>query len=98
MHSAEKHKCTKCEIEFSNVHYLKEHIKNVHEKIPCVHCGKLFGLGKGMGRHIDTQHTSNDEKKGSDHLAHSQGGLGRFLGSHCDRQLKFSANAFFLIS
>ena len=63
MHSAEKHKCSKCEIEFSNIHYLKEHIKNVHEKVPCVHCGKLFGLGKGMVRHIDTQHTSNDEKK-----------------------------------
>ena len=63
MHSAEKHKCSKCEIEFSNIHYLKDHIKNVHEKVPCTQCGKLFGLGKGMSRHIDTQHTSNDEKK-----------------------------------
>ena len=36
--------------------------------------------------------------KGSDHLAHSWGGLGRFLGSQWDRQLKFSANASFLIS
>ena len=29
--------------------------------------------------------------KGSDHLAHSWGGLGRFLGSQWERQLKFSA-------
>ena len=36
--------------------------------------------------------------KGSDHLAHSWGGLGRFLGSQWDRQLKFSAYASFLIS
>ena len=36
--------------------------------------------------------------KGSDHLAHSWGGLGRFLGSHWDRQLKFSVYASFLIS
>jgi hypothetical protein len=63
MHSAEKDKCPKCELEFSNIHYLKYHIKNVHEKVPCPQCGKLFGLGKGMSRHIDTQHTSNDEKK-----------------------------------
>ena len=63
MHSKEKQKCSKCELEFSNIHYLKDHIKNVHEKVPCPQCGKLFGLGKGMSRHIDTQHTSNDEKK-----------------------------------
>ena len=36
--------------------------------------------------------------KGSDHLGFSWGGLGRFLGSQWDRQLKFSANASFLIS
>ena len=36
--------------------------------------------------------------KGSDHLAHRWGGLGRFLGSQRDRQLKFSAYATFLIS
>ena len=36
--------------------------------------------------------------KGSDHLAHSWGGLGCFLGSQWDRQLKFSAYASFLIS
>ena len=35
--------------------------------------------------------------KGSDHLAHSLGGLGRFLGSQWDRQLKFSAYVSFLI-
>ena len=63
MHSAEKHKCPKCELKFSNIHYLKDHMKNVHEKVPCPQCGKLFGLGKGMSRHIDTQHTSYDEKK-----------------------------------
>ena len=36
--------------------------------------------------------------KGSDHFAHSWGGLGRFLGSQWDRQLKISAYASFLIS
>ena len=41
---------------------------------------------------------SDQATKGSDHLAHSWGDLGRFLGSQWDRHLKFSAYASFLIS
>ena len=42
---------------------MKDHIKNFHEKVPCVQCGKLFGSQGLMQRHIRAQHTSNDEKK-----------------------------------
>ena len=63
MHSTEKQKCPKCDKEFSNIHYLKDHIKNFHEKVPCVQCGKLYGSKSLMQRHIRAQHTSNDEKK-----------------------------------
>ena len=63
MHSTEKQNCPKCDKEFSNIHYLKDHIKNFHEKVPCVQCGKLYGSKSLMQRHIRSQHTSNDEKK-----------------------------------
>ena len=47
--------------------------------------------------HKESKNGNFSIMKGSDHLAHSWGGLGRFLGSQWDRQLKFSAYASFLI-
>ena len=41
---------------------MKKHVKRNHEKIPCVHCGKLIGTGM-MNRHIKQQHISNAEKR-----------------------------------
>ena len=41
---------------------LDTHIKVAHEKLPCIHCGKLIGV-RVMKRHIASQHTSNDLKK-----------------------------------
>ena len=56
-----------------------------------INCFKLIQISHSLW---DTK----DGTKGSDHLAHSWGGLGWFLGSQWDRQLKFSAYASFLIS
>ena len=42
---------------------LYKHIKREHEKKPCIYCGKLIGAGVNMKRHIDSQHTSNEDKK-----------------------------------
>ena len=41
--------------------YLNQHIKKVHEKTPCVHCGQLISLSY-MNRHIQAQHTTDNEK------------------------------------
>ena len=56
-------KCTKCEKVFRNAQLLKGHTDNVHEKVPCAYCGKLFGAGSKMRAHIQNQHTSNEDKK-----------------------------------
>merc|ERR1711956_197564 len=63
VHTVENVKCSKCEKMFKNARKLKEHNDNVHEKVPCIHCGKLFGLRKNMWGHIQAQHTSNQDKK-----------------------------------
>ena len=52
-HYAVKQICTYCSHEFSNEKNLKAHIKEVHEKIPCSQCGKQFGKGTKMKRHIE---------------------------------------------
>ena len=41
--------------------YLNQHIKKVHEKVPCAHCGQLLSSNY-MTRHIQAQHTANNEK------------------------------------
>jgi hypothetical protein len=63
VHTVENIKCPKCEKVFKNAKALKGHNDNVHEKIPCVHCGKLFGAMSNMRAHIQRQHTSNEDKK-----------------------------------
>ena len=62
-HGTEKLECPKCKKIFKSRTHLRDHIKDFHEKVPCVHCGKLYGLGKNMKRHIQAQHTPDDEKK-----------------------------------
>ena len=52
-HYAVKQICTYCSHEFSNQRRLQAHIKEVHEKIPCSQCGKQFGKGTKMKRHIE---------------------------------------------
>ena len=51
--------CPHCNKE---VKRLKKHIKLVHEKAPCIHCGELICVFK-MKLHIDSKHTSNEDKK-----------------------------------
>ena len=63
VHTVETVKCSICEKMLKNAKVLKAHNATVHdEKVPCVHCGKLYGV-KQMWRHIQAQHTSNQDKK-----------------------------------
>ena len=41
---------------------LNDHIKREHEKVPCIHCGKLIGVWK-MRVHVVSKHTSDEDKK-----------------------------------
>ena len=54
--------CLKCDKVFQNLKYLKKHVKEFHEKAPCVQCGKLYGSYK-MTRHIASAHSNKDLKK-----------------------------------
>ena len=63
VHTIENVNCSKCEKVLKNAKALKQHNDNVHEKVPCAHCGKLFGAGSKMSAHIQNQHTSNEDKK-----------------------------------
>jgi uncharacterized Zn-finger protein len=51
-----------CQYPLINYLGITDHIKKVHEKIPCTQCGKLYGASV-MKRHIQAQHTPNDQKK-----------------------------------
>jgi hypothetical protein len=61
-HKIDVQKCPHCDRELMNISKLKAHIKNNHERTPCVHCGKLVAVAM-MTRHLQRQHTSNDNKK-----------------------------------
>ena len=64
VHTVENVKCSVCEKIFKNAKVLKAHNDTVHgEKVPRVHCGKLFGVKNYMWSHVQTQHTSNKDKK-----------------------------------
>ena len=43
VHFAEKQICPHCAKELSSMRGLKEHVKKVHEKIPCLECGRMVG-------------------------------------------------------
>ena len=63
VHVLDRQKCPHCNKELKNTVQLYKHIKQYHsEKLPCTHCGKLF-TSWNMKRHIERQHTSNDDKK-----------------------------------
>jgi len=62
VHDHNKVKCPHCDTEWKNETCMKKHVKRNHEKIPCVHCGKLIGTGM-MNRHIKQQHISNADKR-----------------------------------
>ena len=61
-HYQEKHQCSFCPSVFRSRSSLDAHKKAVHEKVPCMECGKLFGA-KFMKRHIEAAHTPDDQKK-----------------------------------
>ena len=61
MHSNEEHKCPRCDMVFNSKRYVETHIKAVHEKTPCVECGKLIGITK-MKLHLQG-HAPDSEKK-----------------------------------
>jgi hypothetical protein len=62
VHEINKQKCPHCDKELQNPYRLKGHIKTVHEKLPCVHCGELIPVSV-ISEHIRAQHTSNDDKR-----------------------------------
>ena len=59
--------------------------------------GPLWFFWYFLTSNLNIRDKAKLSSKGSDHLAHSWGVLGRFLGSQWDRDLKFSAYASFLI-
>ena len=54
--------CPHCARDLPSVNSLREHIKKVHEKVPCVQCGRLVAVAL-MKRHIESKHTPEDQKK-----------------------------------
>ena len=54
--------CPKCDKVFQHLKYLKKHMKEFHEKAPCVQCGKLYGSSK-MTRHIASAHSNQNLRK-----------------------------------
>ena len=61
VHFGEKQICPHCSLELSCLRALKEHVKKVHEKIPCAECGKMVGPQE-MGRHMQS-HMPDELKK-----------------------------------
>ena len=42
-HGNEKIDCPHCPKVFNSRQYLSNHVRSVHNKVPCIHCGKLIG-------------------------------------------------------
>ena len=62
LHYGEKQNCPHCDIEVRSAVRLKDHIKKVHEKVPCPECGLLFEKTR-MKRHTMSAHTPDDQKQ-----------------------------------
>ena len=62
VHSNQELPCPHCDRICKSKMILNKHIKKVHEKVPCIHCGKLISL-LNMTKHIQVQHTPDNEKK-----------------------------------
>jgi KRAB domain-containing zinc finger protein len=60
-HANEKHNCPHCDKTFASKRFVQNHIKKAHEKMPCVHCGKLVGVSL-MKRHVQG-HAPDSEKR-----------------------------------
>ena len=61
-HSGNNIKCPKCDkTSTTYISAVKHHI-NMHEKSPCLICGKFFSA-KTIRRHMQQAHTANDDKK-----------------------------------
>ena len=60
-HRTEEHKCSQCDVVLKHLRGLKDHIKSVHEKEPCVECGRLISHSK-MKLHLQG-HAPDSEKK-----------------------------------
>jgi hypothetical protein len=61
VHFAEKQICPHCAKELSSMRGLKDHVKKVHEKIPCLECGRMVGPTV-MSIHMQS-HLPDDLKK-----------------------------------
>ena len=61
VHFGEKQICPRCAQELSCLRNLKEHVKKVHEKIPCADCGKMVGPQE-MSKHMQS-HLPDELKK-----------------------------------
>jgi len=61
-HYGEKQICSQCNKELPCLSSLQEHIKRVHEKVPCPQCGEMFAITL-MKRHTESKHTPNNQKK-----------------------------------
>ena len=57
----EKQICPHCAKALPHFGSLKQHIKNVHEKVPCTKCGKLL-TSKKMSDHMQSFHMSDNQK------------------------------------
>ena len=55
-----KYGCDKCDKQFTNGSYLKDHIARIHEKTAklhkCTTCGKIFHFRANLRRHIGRIH------------------------------------------
>jgi uncharacterized Zn-finger protein len=60
-HITEEHKCSQCDTVLKHLQGLKDHVKSVHEKEPCVECGRLISH-KNMKLHLQG-HAPDSEKK-----------------------------------
>ena len=60
-HRTEELKCPQCDTVLKHLKGLKDHIKSVHEKEPCIECGKLISHNK-MKLHLQG-HAPDSEKK-----------------------------------
>ena len=61
IHDRKETKCPQCDEIFRNQRCVDNHIKAVHDKIPCVECGKLIGPSK-MKIHLQG-HLPDSERK-----------------------------------
>jgi Zinc finger, C2H2 type/C2H2-type zinc finger len=62
VHDKTVHACSKCNKLFKNRKNLTDHFKTFHtKKSPCIHCGKMWPLGRSMNLHIKKNHSEKVE-------------------------------------